>query len=232
MITSPGMPANVRTSQTPATSTYDSQTRAWAYVFTNVLLVQATWNKTLPLRTSSIAFWFSQSFFIQSTAQEFGRSLIQPPTNALSWPPSLKSKACPTMPCISLVQRKSFEKWKSETCSIRISHWSDSDENAIGSEIACNPDYVKRAKRGRSPTERKVFARTHTAIPKPTSGQRFMVTTMTPDKLERSSQWSPAGPWDKHRHRNRFQTRPLQSISKNLNNSEVKGQLTRSNRRI
>ena len=68
---------------------------------------------------------------------------------------------------------------KIETCSF-ISHWSESDENAIVCEIAC--DCVKRANvvvRLR----KEIFAKTHTYTHKPTSAQRLTVTTMTPDKI-------------------------------------------------
>ena len=58
---------------------------------------------------------------------------------------------------------------------VRISHWSDSDENAIDFEIAC--DCVKRA--NVVVARKEIFAKTHTATHRPTSAQRLIVTMMT-----------------------------------------------------
>ena len=67
---------------------------------------------------------------------------------------------------------------------VRISHWSDSDENAVDCEIAC--DCVKRGNVVVG-LRKKFFARTHTATHMPTSAQFLIVTTMTPD----NRLWSP-----------------------------------------
>ena len=56
-----------------------------------------------------------------------------------------------------------------------MSHWSDSDENAINCEIAC--DCVKRANMVVG-QRKEIFTRRHTATHKQTSAQRLIVTTM------------------------------------------------------
>ena len=60
----------------------------------------------------------------------------------------------------------------------RISHWSESDENAIDCQIAC--DCVKRANVV-LPVGlcKEIFARKHTATHRPTSAQPLIGTTMT-----------------------------------------------------
>ena len=64
---------------------------------------------------------------------------------------------------------------KIETCSY-ISHWSESDENGIVCEIAC--DCVKRANVVIG-LRKEIFAKTCTDTHKPTSAQRITVTTTT-----------------------------------------------------
>ena len=66
---------------------------------------------------------------------------------------------------------------KIETCSY-ISHWSESDENAIVYEIAC--DVVKRANVVVG-LRKEIFAKTHTDTHKPTSAhdQHLTETTLT-----------------------------------------------------
>ena len=60
---------------------------------------------------------------------------------------------------------------------VRISHWSDSDENAIDFEIAC--DCVKHANVFVG-LRKEIFARMHTGThTEPISAQRLIVTTMT-----------------------------------------------------
>ena len=59
---------------------------------------------------------------------------------------------------------------------VRISHWSESDENAIDCETAC--DCGKRANVVLGLCK-EIFARKHTATHKPTSAQPLIVTTMT-----------------------------------------------------
>ena len=70
--------------------------------------------------------------------------------------------------------KKSFKKWK-KVKAFRLSHWSESDENAIDCEIGC--DCVKRA--NVVYIFKEIFARKHTATHKPTPAQPLIVTTMT-----------------------------------------------------
>ena len=70
----------------------------------------------------------------------------------------------------------------------RISHWSESDENVIDCEIAC--DCVKRANVVlHVGLCKEIFARKYTATHKPTSAQPLKVTTMTHTRINRL--WSP-----------------------------------------
>ena len=75
-----------------------------------------------------------------------------------------------------MIIKKSFEKMK-KVKLVRISHWSDSDENAIDCQIAF--DCVKRANVVVGRLRKVIFTRTHTATHKLTSAQRLKVTTMT-----------------------------------------------------
>ena len=60
----------------------------------------------------------------------------------------------------------------------RISHWSESDENAIDCEIAC--DCVKPANVVlHVGLCKEIFGRKPTVTHKPTSAQPLIVTTMT-----------------------------------------------------
>ena len=68
----------------------------------------------------------------------------------------------------SIYTKKSFEKTK-EVKLVRISHWSDSDENAFDCEIAC--DCVKPA--NVLGQQKDIFDWMHTATNKPTSAQRL-----------------------------------------------------------
>ena len=52
-------------------------------------------NRTTTLLVDRLSF--SEPFFIKSGARDFSRSLRQPLQTALSWPPSLKSEASPTI---------------------------------------------------------------------------------------------------------------------------------------
>ena len=95
-ITSPGMPANVRTSQTHTT-----------WTLTTVELVRGLMcspkENPVKQRCSSIAFDFldlSSSNLVHDSSVDLWDNRSK---NTLGWPPSLKSEACSTMPCISLV---------------------------------------------------------------------------------------------------------------------------------
>ena len=60
----------------------------------------------------------------------------------------------------------------------RICHWSESDENAIDCEIAC--DCVTRVNMVlHVGLCKEIFARKHAATHKPTSAQPLIVPTMT-----------------------------------------------------
>ena len=76
---------------------------------------------------------------------------------------------------VIIYKNRVSKKWK-KVKLVRISHWSDSDENAIDFQIAC--DFVKHANVVIG-LRKEIFAKTHTATHKPTSAQRLIVTTMT-----------------------------------------------------
>ena len=69
-------------------NSYDSQTRAWADVFMQ--------KKNVPQRCSSIAFDF---FDLSSSHHQISCRRVQ----SIFETTFIKSEACPTMPCISLV---------------------------------------------------------------------------------------------------------------------------------
>ena len=77
---------------------------------------------------------------------------------------------------IYCIHKKSSEKRRKKSELVRISHWSDSDENAMNCKIAC--DCVKRANVVVG-LRKENFARTHTATHKPRFAQRLIVTKMT-----------------------------------------------------
>ena len=71
---------------------------------------------------------------------------------------------------------------------VRVSHSSESDENAIFCEIAC--DCVKRANVVLG-LRTEIFARTHTSTHKPTSAQCLKVTMVTRIHTPDNRLWSP-----------------------------------------
>ena len=96
---------------------------------------------------------------------------------------------------------------KSETCFVTL---TEKDENAIDCQIAC--DCVKRANVVLG-IRRETFTRTHTVTDRPASAQRLVVTTVTSNKSAGGG-GAPQTSYDKRRHRNCFQTRPLQAFPK------------------
>ena len=95
-ITSPGIPANVRTLETPTT---------WTRTTVELVRGLTCTQKTVQQRWSSIAFDFfdlSSSNLLHESSVELWDNLSRA-QNALSWPRSSKFEACPTMPYISLV---------------------------------------------------------------------------------------------------------------------------------
>ena len=97
---------------------------------------------------------------------------------------------------------------------VRIAHWSDSDENAIHCEIAC--DCVKRANVILGLNYVKKFRQEANNYP-----QADICSALysdhddkdTPNKRARCG-GAPQAFLDKRRHRNIFETRPLQAHPK------------------
>ena len=108
-----------------------------------------------------------------------------------SWPPATCSfstrRSLITMVKETVIYKSVSKKWKKMKL-VRLSHWYDSDENAIDCEIAC--DCVKRANVVLGLCK-VIFARKHTATHKLTSAQCLKVTTMTHIHTHDNRLWSP-----------------------------------------